>query len=375
MMKSSALEQMNHASSNAAAILQELKAKSARKMLGIFHPIVPEEIVYAAGFHPTKLLPHFNEPITSADAYFQTFVCSNVRSIFDQALKGKYPYLDGVIIPTSCEAVTYAYQTWKRHNPYPFITSIVTPLEKTENTIDFFAKELGRLKGNLESLSGKPVSEDSLRQAIQVYNKNRELLRKIYALRKSESPPVSGVEAYNIVKSSFILDKAKHNELLEQLLADIQNGNSPAKAGPRILVSGGCVVDVRVWETIESAGGLIVADDTNNGTRSFCGSVDTEKEPLKALAEHYMAVPCAFITSAEERLKHISEMIAEYKADGVIFAIQKYCESEKFDLPFLQAGIRDNTGVPVMLIETDYLADMAPLETRVGAFIESLRMR
>lgn len=370
----SALEQMSSSVSNAVAVLQEIKKKTGRRMIGVFHPVVPEELIYAAGLHPVRLFPYFDDLITEGDSYLQTYLCSYLRADWDQIVRGKYPYLNGAIIPRSCEAVTFLYQTWKRHNPYQFIDYMNVPWKRSENAISFFAKELGRVKKGLEKFTGKEISGDSLGNAIKVCNRNRELLRKVYDLRKSKSPPISGVEAYNVVMSSFVLDKEEHNGLLEQLLAELSQRPQRPKADIRLLISGGCVIDSRLWEMIEATGAVIIADDTNNGSRSFWYSVEeTTKDPLEALARGYVMVPCAFNTSIEDRFNYVSEMISEYKVNGVIFAINKNCESEKFVYPELDKKVKDKVNVPTLNIETDYLVDMAPLRTRVEAFIETLR--
>ncbi len=370
----SVLEQMSNIVSNAPGTLEEIKKKSGRRMIGFFHPVVPEELIYAAGLHPVRLFPYFDDLITVGDSYLQTYLCSYLRADWDQIMKGKYPYLNGAIIPRSCEAVTFLYQTWKRHNPYQFIDYLNVPWKRSQNAIGFFAKELDRVKRDLEKFTGEEVSEDSLRNAIKVYNRNRELLKKVYALSKTEAPLISGVEAYNVVMSSFILDKERHNGLLERLLSELPQRPGRSTADIRLLLSGGCVIDVRLWETIESTGAVIVADDVNNGSRSFWHLVeDMTKDPLEALARSYVMVPSAFNTSIEDRFKYISEMIAEYKVNGVIFAINKNCESEKFVYPELDKKIKEKINVPTLNIETDYLIDMAPLRTRVEAFIEALR--
>jgi len=372
---SSALEQMTSSGSNAPEVIQGIKTETGKRVMGYFHPIVPEELIYAAGFHPARLYRwYFEEPITVGDSYIQTFLCSYVRSLWDQVLKGKYPYLSGAIIPRACEAVTFLYQTWKRHKPTPFVDYINVPWKRTENAVGFFAQELGRVGKDLGKFAEKEVTEDSLRNAIKVYNKNRELLKKICDLRKAEIPPISGTEIFDVVMSGFIFDKEKHNELLEQLLTEISQRAQPSKPLARILVSGGCVIDRRVWEMIESTGVSIVVDDVNNGSRSFWYSVeDGAKEPLEALARAYIMVPSAFKTSIEDRFNYVSELISEYKVDGVIFAINRNCESEKFVYPELNKKVKGKTKVPTLNIETDYLVDMAPLRTRVEAFVETLK--
>jgi benzoyl-CoA reductase subunit C len=338
-----------------------------------FHPVVPGELIYAAGLHPVRISPYFDDSITLADSYLQIYICSYLRAEWDQIIRGKCSFFDGAIIPRSCEAVTFLYQTFQRHNPYPFIDYINVPWKRSDNTINFFAKELGRIKQNLEAFTGEAIAEDSLLNAIKVYNRNRELLRKVYDLRKRENPPISGSEAIDIVMSSFLLDKEEHNGLLEQLLTELSKRPQRPKADIRLLISGGCVVDLRMWEMIESIGASIVADDVNNGSRSFWHSVEETGDPLKALASGYAMVPCAFNTSIMERFKFVSEMITEYKVNGVIFAINKNCESEKFVHPELDKKIRERFNLSTLNIETDFLMNLLPLRTRIEAFVEMLK--
>ena len=371
---SAVLEKMISSVKASHEVLQEIREKTGRRMIGYFHPVVPEELIYAAGLHPVRFIPNFEDPITIGNSYLQTYLCSYLRADFDQAISGKKPHLDGVIIPRSCEAVTFSYQTWKKHNPYEFIDYLNIPWKKSENTIGFFTQELGRVKKNLEKFSGTEITDDALRSAIQLYNRNRTLLRSLYDLRRTKAPPISGFETINAVMSGFLFDKAEHNRLLAQLMEELPKRPSSPSAKARLLISGGRVIDLRLWELIESAGPLIVADDVNNGSRSFWHSVDeTTGDPLEALARGYATVPCAFNTSIKDRFDFLSQMIMEYKVNGVIFAINLNCESEQFAYPELEKRIKERFGIPTTQMETDYLMGLAPLQDHVEAFLQILK--
>lgn len=353
--------------------LQTIKDQSGRTMIGYFHPVVPEELIYAGGLHPVRFIPNFEDSITRGNSYFQTYLCSYLRADFDQAIKGKFAYIDGIIIPRSCEAVTFSYQTWKKHNLYGFIDYLNVPWKKSDNTIGFFIQELARVKKKLEAFSGRKITEDSLQKAIQLYNRNRGLLRELYDLRKADAPVISGFEAMNAVMSGYLFDKEEHNRLLTRLMEDLQERPPLQGREPRLLVSGGCVIDMRLWDLIESAGSLIVADDVNDGSRSFRHAVDeTSGNPLESLARGYAAVPCGFNTSNRDRFDFLSHMITEYRANGVIFAINMNCESEAFAYPELEKRIKERFGIPTLLIETDYLMSLAPVQDRIEAFLQML---
>ena len=358
---------------NGPAVLARIKAGTSKKMVGYFFPVFPEELIYAAGLHPVQIYPLLREMITDADAHLQSYLCSYVRATWDQVLKGKASYLDGIIIPRSCEAVTFLYQTWKRNHPLPFTEYINVPWKKSENTILFFTKELERVRNHLETFTGKKISNESLEKAIALYNRHRSLMRKVHDLQKVDSPPLSGLETLQMAMSGFLLDKEEHSRLLEEALTEIEQRSAPLESPVRLLLSGGCVIDARLWEMIESCGASIVADDVANGARAFSHTVEEGQDPLASLAKAYISVPCAFNTSLADRFAFVSAVIKSHRIKGVIFAINRNCETEKFDYPELSGKIKEKLGIPTFLIETDYMSNMEPLRTRIEAFIEMLR--
>lgn len=59
----------------------------------------------ALGMVPYRIMGNLREPVTEADAYLETEVCPYIRNCFDRGLKGDYGFLDGVVVPHSCENV------------------------------------------------------------------------------------------------------------------------------------------------------------------------------------------------------------------------------------------------------------------------------
>ncbi len=358
---------------NAPSVLQEIKARNGKKMIGYFFPVFPEEMLYAAGIHPVQLYPHLQEPITLADDHLQMYLCAYLRAEWDQMLKGRRAYLDGVIIPRSCEAVTFLYQTFKRHNPFEFIDYLNAPWKKSANTLWFLTQELERIKKNLEKYIHREITVEALTNAVNLYNKNRSLLRKALHLQKAQSPPFSAHDIFNMVMSGFILDKKEHTEIMAEVLSHAEGAQAAPDPSPaRLLLSGGCVIDTRLLDIVDAAGALVVANDCNNGTRSLETHVATGENPLESLAKAYMAAPCGFNTALEDRFAHMAKAIEQYAVNGVLFAINRNCETEKFDYPILDQKIRERFKIPTMLIETDYLCAMGPLQTRVEAFVEMI---
>ena len=369
----SALRKMANVVQNAPSILQGIKTQNETKMIGYFHPVFPEEILYAGGIHPVRLYPRLDEPITLADDHLQTYLCAYLRAEWDQILKGERTYLDGAIIPRSCEAVTFLFQTWKRHNRFDFIDYVNIPWKNSANTISFFTKELQRVKKNLESFIHREITSSALENAISLYNQNRSLLRKASRLRNAQNPPFQAMDIFNMVMSGFVLDKKEHTRMMIEILSHIEEAAVFPEPSPvRLLLSGGCVLDTRLLDMISAAGALVVADDFNNGARSFQPIVAEGGDALESIARAYTTVPCGFNTAIKDRFSFLADTIAEYAVDGVLFAINRNCETEKFDYPMLDQKIRERFKIPTMLVETDYQCAVGPLQTRVEAFIEMI---
>ncbi len=369
------LEKLHGIISNAGEYITGFKQKSGKKVVGVMHPIVPQELIYAAGLYPVRLFPMKKETITKAHESLQAYTSSIFRAIWDQVLKGGFDFLDAVVLPESCETVTYFARGWQYNRPGDKVfTFSGVRYHKNENGEKLFRKQSERLIKSLEDLSGQKVTDSALADAIDLYNENRRLLKEIFAFRKEQPPRISGTDFFAISLASAFLDKQEANAVLGKISDELRKtGGAGDRSKKRILLSGPCIVDKKIYESIESSDAYVVADDTNFGLRSFNSMVDPDKEPIAALSNAYADVPCPFSTSAETRLRVLEELISEYNVDGVVFAIEKFCEAETMDFPYLEKNIKEKLGKPVLLLETEFLGDLAPIKTRIDAFVESIQ--
>ena len=83
-------------------------------VMGYICTLVPEEVIYAAGFLPVRLFGT-HQPPTVADTYIPPIFCSYCRDILAQGLQGKYSYLNGLVHTNSCEKIRSAFESWQRH--------------------------------------------------------------------------------------------------------------------------------------------------------------------------------------------------------------------------------------------------------------------
>jgi len=94
-----------------------------------------------------------------------------------------------------------------------------------------------------------------------------------------------------------------------------------------------------------------VGDDLCTGQRWFEGLTQVDIHPLTALAERYMdrmVCPAKHITS-QARGENIIALAPKNRADGVIFALLKFCDSHAFDYPYLKGEVGLASKKPVKI--------------------------
>ncbi len=350
-----------------------LKKETGKKVIGVFCCNVPEELIHAAGMLPVRILGE-HEDTTEADLHLPTNVCPYPKRCFDQALKGRYNYLDGVVVPNVCDMIKAMYGFWKNSFNLPYVRFLEIPQRITEEGISFFSEELLRFKKSLEEFAGRTISEANLLHSIEVYNQNRALLRKVYELRRQSPPLISGVEAQEIVLSSMLMPKELHNQLLTQLLARVNSHPEALAKGARVLLSATMLDDTDFIALIEECGGSIVADDMPTGSRYFYYSVECGSDPYRGLAERYLAkIPCPRKMLPEARLNYVSQIIAETELKGAIIYNLKACDCHLYEYPYLKQKL-EAAGLPTLFFRSEETAtEREQQRNDIEAFLEVIQ--
>jgi len=182
-MKMEKLEGLNDLLKNPDHWAQRWKAQGG-KVIGYLCANIPEEILFAASALPLRVMGNPGETTSLANAYLQSNICPFIRSCLDQGLKGRFKYLDGLIFPHTCDGMCRLHDVWKRYISGPFIYLIDFPHRISPLSHSYFLEEIRRMGGAMEELTGQEISEDSLIRAIEIYNENRRLLKRLYGLRK-----------------------------------------------------------------------------------------------------------------------------------------------------------------------------------------------
>jgi bzd-type benzoyl-CoA reductase N subunit len=361
--------------------VRELKGEGKR-IMGYLCAFVPLEIITAAGFIPFRIKGDTSEPITKADTEMETIICPLVRSCFDMWFKGRYNFLEGIVIPHACDSICRTYQIWQYTLNLPYSHFINMPHGTDDSSLEFYKAELETFRKSLGKFTGKEISEKGLKEAISLYNQNRAKVRELYELRKSDPPLISGVEVAKTLVAGIGLPVEEATKLIEGVIDEVKHRKPLTKKSARLMVVGAQVDNIAFIELVEESGAWVVADDLCPGGRESLAPVDTSVPPIDGIAERYLRrIYCgrtyrerkgSYEDYMEERFGHIGRMIRDFKVDGVVLYIYKYCDPFGFEVPEIKSYV-EAKGVPVLYVEDEYsMSTIGRLRTRVQAFLELL---
>jgi benzoyl-CoA reductase subunit C len=351
----------------------EWKKRTGGKVLGYYEPYMPEEIVYAAGVLPVRLLSeHEPDDVTDRQMYGN---CACSRDLLNQFIRGRYDYIDGLVNAEGCQWMLNAFQTTLNNKPELFNHYVFVPDYVDGRTSKHLMRsECSTFKKALEKWTGKAITDADLDRAIAVYNENRRLMRQVYELRRADHPVVLGSEAMSMVFASQVMDKVEANKILPDVIVKL-GGRQPRKdSGVRLMLVGSPTSDVALEELVEELGANVVIDEVCTGSSYFWNEVIPQPDRLMAISLRYLGRPhCALKDNNwRRRPAHIYQLYEDYQANGVVIAKQIYCHPHGTDNPLIWKILRERN-IPFHYFERDTTLPYEETRLRLEAFIDMLK--
>ena len=359
-------------------------AKNGGKVVATYCVFVPEEIVWAASAIPVGLCAGAQFSVPLAEEVLPRNTCALIKSSFGFKLGRICPYVQAshlIVGETTCDGKKKMFEILGQYQP---VYVMEVPNKKTQRSRELWSGEVQAFKEVIEKLTGNKITPDKLGKAINMVNERRGALQRLYNLRKARPVPISGKDALLVTQVSFY-DDAKRciqqvNALCDELDKRVAEGKGIAPANaPRILVSGSpmAIPNWKLHHIIETAGAVVVCEESCTGTRFFTDLVKTDqntlKDQIKAIADRYMNIHCACFTPNDERLDDVVRLAKEYQADGVIHYNLQFCHTYANEAVKVEKRL-EKEGIPLLRIETDYSdEDTGQLRTRIEAFLEMIR--
>lgn len=346
-----------------------------KKVIGWLCTYTPEEIIYAAGMLPIRI--HGNpQKSTLGDAYLQPNMCPYVRSCLGSALETEYDFLDGIVATHTCDAICRLYDLWRLYISLPFFYIMDHPHKLSPSSHKYHLQQLEKFRQAIEFFVGSSITDEALGWAFQVYQENRALLRRLYELRKRETPPVTASEVLRIIKAGTVMPKEEHNQLLQEALIELETREIIPEKRLRLVISGSMMNDADLLDLIEASGALVVSDDLCVGTRYFWPEVASDGSPLHNISRFYLEkIPCACIHPPEGRLQHIINMVKGFKAQGVILYSLIFCDTFAYDFVMFKKRLEE-AQIPVLLLTLEHPSlGIEQVRTRIEAFLEMINRK
>ena len=351
--------------------------ESVGYVIGYVCTYVPEEIIFAAGMLPYRVEARGCTTTELADVYMHRFNCTYPRCLLQLGLSGEYDFLDGFCLLNGCEQIRRMYEVWSKYVKTKFLAMVTVPHTITEEGYKWYRDEILNFKESLKGYFAAKLTDDDLRKTIKVYNESRRLIARLYDLRKSEKPPISGTDAFKLITAAFWMPRDKYNHLLKGALDEISQREGVSNYRARVMIGGSACDDPSFIELVEGRGGLVVTDSLCFGSRHFFNSVKEESDPLEAIAKrYYHHNPCPrMLKEYGNRLQFTEKLAKEAKVDGIIIQRISFCDNHGVDSPMLAKDL-EAKGIPVLVLEKEYmLSDIGRLKTRIEAFLERIEER
>lgn len=354
--------------------LVEQASRDGRIPIGYSCSFVPEALLMADRLFPVRLRAPGVAGTEIADNYMSALTCSYTRSLLEFAVDNRYDLIRGWVFVPSCAHTQRLVDNLEYLTKLAFSHVIDVPRKVNDVTTAWLADELEILAQRLSDHFEVDMGTASLEEAIDCWNTFSGVVLSLGALRKRPRPPLTGADFHRVVMACLASPTDLILPAVLSLYRRIEHEEGTADCRARLMLVGAHLHDPAFLAAIESQGALVVADRFCTGSIPGLLPVEPDGDPIRRLAAHtFRKTLCPrMMEDFDRRLKTILDTVEEFRVDGVVIEIIKFCDLWGVDAMPLVAALRKN-GVPVLKLEREYAAGgEGQLRTRVQAFIESL---
>ena len=350
-----------------------------KKIIGVLPYYAPEELVYAAGMVPMGIWGSNNKTISRAKEYCATFYCTIAQLALEMLLDGTLDVLDGLITPTICDTLRPMSQNFRvaMEGKLPCIFLAHPQNRRPAFGLQFTVDQYMHVKTELEKISGAPITDEALRNAIKVYNKSRAARRKFSKLASEHCDVISAVSRSAVYRASWFMLKDEYTEKLEQLNAELEKLPAANWTGKKIVTSGIICDNPKLMQILDDNKIAIAADDVANESRPCLVDAAETGDPMMALAQQFADQDYDVLlydehSSENRRADFIVKMVKDSGAQGLVLFMQQFCDPEEMEYPYLKKAL-NAAGIPHVKLGVDQqMRDFGQASTALQAFADVL---
>ncbi|RMH03213.1 MAG: benzoyl-CoA reductase subunit C [Planctomycetota bacterium] len=362
-----------------AAVRAWKEEEPGRACVGFFPVYVPAELIWAAGALPVAVWGGGDRiEVEMADARVQSFICSISRSTLELGLLGHLDFLDGMLFGSLCDVARNLSGVWARNFPDTFVDYLHYPQNlRSEAARGYYREDLERLGAALGGITGRTPGAAELAAAIDLYEEQRALLRRLAAVRTEEPWRLGLEEQQVLVRAAGRRDPRRHNEVLREVLELLPEREVRHKDGVRVVLEGSFCEQpaLELLRTLDQAHCFVVASDLARGLCWFKEPLRRSDDPWSDLVEAYFVHAEGSVVrhfSPSERTERLLARVRDSRADGVFFCTAKFCEPAFYDFVLHKRAL-DAAGIPYLAVEfEEKMSSFESIRTQAETFAESI---
>ena len=361
--------------------MKELK-EQGRRIVGVFCTFTPWELILAADAVAVVLCGIGDDNIPAAEVRLPKNLCPLIKASYGAAVTDKCPFFYFsvmVLAETTCDGKKKMYELMGELKHCHIMQ--LPPGRYGKGALEFWKQEVISVKEDLEQFYGITITEQKIRDAIHLRNRERKAVLDFFEVARLKPSPITGYEIMTVISSNeFSPDLEEKIAYLEKRTAELKNLYEREYKGkpsrPRILITGCPVTGVmdKVIKRIEEMGADVVGYENCCGPREKKDPIDETKDPITAIAEKYLRVNCSVMGPNPGRLEALGTQIDEYQVDGVVEVLLQACHTFAIESDAVKTFVTREKNIPYLALTTDYsTADQGQIDTRLNAFVEMLQ--
>jgi benzoyl-CoA reductase/2-hydroxyglutaryl-CoA dehydratase subunit BcrC/BadD/HgdB len=369
----------------------EAAKAEGRPIVGIMCEFTPREIILAAGGVPVCLCGGSAEMVAPAEQVLPVNLCPLIKSTFGYHLTGENPFLkwaDLVVAETTCDGKKKMFELLGASKPM-YVLELPQKADESD-AFEHWVLEVRKFREHLAARFSVEITDAALVGAIQLMNRERGLRRQLADLMVNDPPALTGRQLldFKSIISGIGADLQQYEYALQKYgLARGESSDTrhatriTHHAQPvRVLLTGVPLVHgaERVLELIENCGAVVVCMENCTGLKPILEDValDTEPDPLRAIAKKYYHLPCSVMTPNPRRFESLRALAAKFRPQCVIELVWQACLTYDVESYQVRKLVEEELHLPYLKITTDYSpSDNTRITARVEALLEMVRAR
>ncbi|HEX7570071.1 MAG TPA: 2-hydroxyacyl-CoA dehydratase family protein, partial [Verrucomicrobiae bacterium] len=171
----------------------EAAKTEGRPIVGILCEFTPREIILAAGAVPVCLCGGSAATIPAAEQFLPANLCPLIKSTFGHLVKRSNPFLewaDLVVAETTCDGKKKMFELMGATKPM-YVLELPQKANDSD-ALEHWTREVRKLKEHLEQRFHTSITDEKLRDAIRLMNRERGLRRQLADLMTADKPRLTG---------------------------------------------------------------------------------------------------------------------------------------------------------------------------------------